>query len=81
MIEEIFTLRAMNKTIENLVNKGIYFSVADFHKYKVMETVSKIIAKNQMDLFHTKMKMTMLNLNMENLLKSQGKTEIPGKKL
>lgn len=46
-----------------------------------METVSRIIAKNQMDLFHTKMKMTMLNLSMENLLKSQGKTEIPGKKI
>lgn len=61
------------------MNKGIYFSVADFHKYKVMETVSKIIAKNQMDLFCTKMKMTMLNLSKENLLKSQGNFEDSGK--
>lgn len=53
----------MNKTISNLVSKGINFSVADFHKYKVMDTVSNIIAKNQLDLFMVKMKMTMLNLN------------------
>jgi hypothetical protein len=53
----------MNKTITNLVSKGIKFTVADFQKNKVMDTVSKIIAKNQLDLFMVKMKMTMLNLN------------------
>lgn len=55
----------MNKTISNLVSKGINFSVADFHKYQVMQTVSSIIAQNQMDLFLVKMKMTMLNLNVQ----------------
>lgn len=53
----------MNKTISNLVSKGINFSVADYHKYQVLETVSKIIAQSQMDLFLIKMKMTMLSLN------------------
>lgn len=53
----------MNKTITNLVSKGIKFTVADFHKYKVMDTVSNIIAKSQLDLFMVKMKMTMVNLN------------------
>jgi hypothetical protein len=53
----------MNKTITNLVSKGIKFTVADFHKYNVMDTVSNIIAKSQLDLFMVKMKMTMLNLN------------------
>ena len=63
LIEEVLTLKTMNKTITNLTSKGIYFSVAEFHKYKVMETVSNIIAKSQLDLFMVKMKMTMLNLN------------------
>lgn len=53
----------MNKAISNLVAKGITFSVADFHKFKVMDTVSNIIAKSQLDLFLVKMKMTMLTLN------------------
>lgn len=51
----------MNKAISNLVSKGINFSVADFHKYKVMETVTKIISKSQLDLFLIKMKMTMIS--------------------
>jgi hypothetical protein len=55
----------MNKTISNLVSKGIHFSVADYHKYKVLDTVTKIITHNQMDLFWVKMKMTMLSLNAE----------------
>ena len=53
----------MNKTISNLSNKGIHCSVADFHKYKVLDTVSTIIANNQMDLFMLKMKMTMFGMN------------------
>ena len=55
----------MNKTISNLVSKGINFSVADYHKYQVLDTVSKIIAQSQMDLFLIKMKMTMLSLNVQ----------------
>lgn len=52
----------MNKAISNLVSKGVIFSVAEFHKYRVMETVSNIIAKSQLDLFLVKMKMTMLSI-------------------
>lgn len=65
LIEEIFTLRTMNKTISNLVSKGINFTVADYHKYQVMDTVSRIIAHNQMELFLIKMRMTMLSLSVE----------------
>lgn len=53
----------MNKAISNLVSKGIVFSVADFHKHKVLETVTRIISKSQIDLFWIKMKMTMLSPN------------------
>lgn len=56
----------MNKTISNLTSKGIHFSVADFHKHQVLQTVSGIIAQNQMDLFLVKMKMTMLSLNAQS---------------
>lgn len=67
----------MNKTISNLVSKGIHFSVADFHKYQVMQTVSRIIAQNQMDLFLVKMKMTMLNLNAQAKVSSSDHTMQP----
>jgi len=60
LILEVSTLKIMNKTISNLAAKGITFSLADFHKYKLMETVSSIIAQSQMDLFLIKMKMAML---------------------
>jgi hypothetical protein len=63
----------MNKTIANLVSKGINFSVAEFHKYKVMDTVSNIIAKSQLDLFMVKMKMTMLNMNSSQNTQAQSK--------
>ena len=62
LIEEIFTLKTFNKTIMNLVNKGIYFSSAEFQKHKVVETVSNFISKSQLDLFLIKMKLTMLAL-------------------
>ena len=42
-MEELFTLKTFNKTIMNLVNKGIYFTKAELEKYKVVETVSKFI--------------------------------------
>jgi hypothetical protein len=71
LIEEVFTLKTMNKTISNLANKGILFSVAEYHKYKVMDTVSRIIAHNQMQLFLIKMQMSMLTLN-SNEQKGQG---------
>lgn len=50
----------MNKTVSNMAAKGITISVADFHKYQLMETVSNIIARSQTDLFMIKMKMAML---------------------
>lgn len=61
LVEEVSTLKIMNKSISNLTSKGITFSTAEFHKYKVLETVSRIIAKGQLDLFLVKMKMTMIN--------------------
>jgi len=61
LILEVSTLKTMNKTISNLASKGITFSLADFHKYQLMETVSTMIAQSQMDLFLIKMKMAMLN--------------------
>ena len=62
LVSEIFTLKTFNKTILNLVNKGIYFSVAELTKYKVVETVSNFISKNQLELFMVKMKMTVLSM-------------------
>ncbi len=61
LIEEVSTLKIMNKSICNLTAKGINFSVGEFHKYKVLQTVSGIIAKSQLDLFLVKMKMSMIS--------------------
>ena len=44
----------------NLVKKEIYFTKGELEKYQVVETVSKFISKNQIDLFLVKMKMTIL---------------------
>lgn len=66
----------MNKTITNLATKGIHCSVADFHKFKVLDTVSSIIANNQMDLFMLKMKMTMFD--MSNPKKSKDHATVEG---
>lgn len=66
LIEELFTLKVFNKAIANLVTKGVNFSVADFTKFKLLETLSNFISKSEVELFVVKMKMTML------LLKGQG---------
>ena len=66
LIEELFTLKVFNKAIANLVTKGVSFSVADFTKFKILETLSNFISKSEVELFVVKMKMTML------LLKVQG---------
>ena len=66
LIEELFTLKVFNKAIANLVTKGVSFSVADFTKFKILETLSNFISKSEVELFVVKMKMTML------LLKGQG---------
>ena len=66
LIEELFSLKVFNKAIANLVTKGVNFSVADFTKFKLLETLSNFISKNEVELFVVKMKMTML------LLKGKG---------
>lgn len=60
LIDEIFTIKNFNKSIVNLVGKGIHFSVADFQKYRILDTVSNFISKSQLELFMIKMKMTIL---------------------
>ena len=61
----------MDKTISNMISKGITISNEDFQKYKVLETVTNIISRSQMELFAVKMKMTMLYMNSENLKKAE----------
>ena len=60
LIEEIFTMKIFNKTISNLVNKKIYFSVAELKKFQLVETVSKFISKKQLELFMVKMNLGMM---------------------
>lgn len=71
LIEEVFTLKTMDKTISNMVNSGIAISGEEFEKYQVLKTVSKIISRSQMDLFVVKMKMAMLYMNVDSLKKMQ----------
>ena len=71
LIEEVFTLKTMDKTISNMVNSGIAISGEEFEKYQVLKTVSKIISRGQMDLFVVKMKMAMLYMNVDSLKKMQ----------
>lgn len=52
-----------NKVISNLSNKGIEFTTADFHKYRVLETITNYISRNKLELFMIKMQMTVLNLS------------------
>lgn len=63
LISEIYTMKIFNKIITNLTNRGIEFKVADFHKYKVLETITNYISKSQLELFMIKMRMTILNLS------------------
>jgi hypothetical protein len=69
LIEELFSLKVFNKAIANLVTKGVNFSVADFTKFKLLETLSNFISKSEVELFVVKMKMTMLLL--------KGQAQIP----
>ena len=46
----------------NLVNKSVIFTTAEFHKYKVLDTVSHFISKSQVDLFLLKARLTILCL-------------------
>lgn len=71
-ISEVGTLKIINKTIANLVGKGITFTTAEFHKHKIMDTVSKIISKSQIDLFMVKMRLTMMGPLSKGLKKVEG---------
>lgn len=66
-IEEIRTLKAMDKTILNMVSNGISITAEEFEEYKVLETVTNFIARSQKELFMVKMKMTMLCMNSQAL--------------
>ncbi len=59
-------MKVFNKAIANLVAKGVNFTVADFTKFKILDTLSNFISKNEVELFIVKMKMSML------LMKGQG---------
>lgn len=47
LIEELFTLKVFNKSIANLVSKGVNLTIADFSKYKILETLSNFISKSE----------------------------------
>ena len=72
LITEVYTLKVMDKAISNMISKGITISNEDFEKFKVLETVTNIISRSQMELFAVKMKMTMLCMNPEKLNKAEG---------
>lgn len=61
LVQEVSTLKIMNKAVSHLANKGITISLADFHKYQLMQTVSRIIARSQRDLLMVKMRLSMLS--------------------
>lgn len=60
LIEELFTLKVFNRAICNLATKGLVFSTQEFTKYRVLETLSQFIEKNQVELFMVKLKMAMM---------------------
>ena len=53
-------MKVFNKAIANLVIKGVQFTTGDFKKFKIIDTLSGFISKNEVELFTIKMKMTML---------------------
>lgn len=61
LVEELFTLKTFNKSIVNLVSKGVPFSVAEFRKHRILDTVSNFISKSQLELFMVKLKLTILS--------------------
>jgi hypothetical protein len=53
-------LKVFNKAIANLVTKGVQFTTGDFKKFKILDTLSGFISKNEVELFTIKMKMNMM---------------------
>lgn len=66
LIQELFTLKVFNRAICNLATKGLVFSTQEFTKYRLLETLSQFIEKNQVELFMVKLKMAMMCLNGKN---------------
>lgn len=51
-----------NKTIANLVEKGVVFSGKEFEEHQILETVSHFITKSQVDLFLLHAKISLLSM-------------------
>jgi hypothetical protein len=49
-----------NRAICNLASKGLAFTTQEFTKYRILETLSKFIEKNQIELFMVKLRMAMI---------------------
>ena len=62
LIDELFTLKVYNKSIMNLVDKGVIFTSNEFQKYQILDTVSTFISKSQVDLFLVHAKMAVLGV-------------------
>lgn len=46
----------------NLASKGLTFTAAEFSKYGILQTISKFIAKNQVEVFLARMKTCMFQV-------------------
>lgn len=60
LITELFTLKLFNRSILNINARGIPFTSADLSKYRVLETISKFIEANKMEVFLIKIKSVLL---------------------
>jgi hypothetical protein len=52
-------LKLFNRSVLNLASKGVTFTSGDFAKHGILETISKFIAKNQVENFLARMKTCM----------------------
>lgn len=62
LIDELFTLKVYNKSIMNLVQKGVIFSSEEFQKNQILDTVSLFISKSQVDIFLLQTKLAALGV-------------------
>ena len=63
LIDELFTLKVYNRSIMNLVQKGVLFTTDEFQKYQILDTVSYFISKSQVDFFLLQAKMVVLGID------------------